>query len=169
MATPTAHLMCGLVGSGKSTYARALATQRRAFFASLDAWMLQLHGLRFHEPEYGPLADRCRLQIWDAASQVMALGHDAVLDWNFWSVTRRRAWRDRIQQAGFGVHVHFIDVPLDVAIARTGDRATLGDPTSYVLTETEVRKHAAIFEPPSEAEGVPVTVVVPTASSEDRS
>jgi predicted kinase len=151
--------MCGLVAAGKSTYARALADEREAFYASLDTWMLQLHGLRFHEPEYGPLSDRCRLQIWEVALQVLGLGHDVVLDWNFWSAARRRDWRERIDAAGFAVWLHVVDVPLDVAISRAAARAAAGDPTSYALTEAEVRQHASIYEPPTADEGIPMTIV----------
>jgi predicted kinase len=157
--TPTAHLMCGLVAAGKSTYARRLAAERHAFYASLDAWMLQLHGIRFHEPEYAPLADRCRLQIWSAAEQVLRLGHDVVLDWNFWNPERRRAWKERIEAAGFGVLLHFVDVPLETAIARAAERAASGDPTSYRLTEADVRHHASIFVPPTDAEDISTTVI----------
>jgi predicted kinase len=156
---PTAHLMCGLVAAGKSTYARALAAERRAFYASLDAWMLQLHGIRFHEPEYAPLADRCRLQIWDAAEQVLRLGHDAVLDWNFWNPERRRIWKDRIEAAGFAAHLHVVDVTVETAIERAARRAELGDPTSYLLSGADVRQHATIFVPPTPDEGIPITVV----------
>jgi predicted kinase len=151
--------MCGLVAAGKSTYARALAAERHAFYASLDAWMLQLHGIRFHEPDYAPLADRCRLQIWYAAEQVLRLGHDVVLDWNFLHPQRRSTWRRRIEDAGFAVHLHFIDVSVETAIARAARRAEQGDPTSYVLTEADVRQHATIFVPPSEDEGIAMTVI----------
>ena len=160
--TPTAHLMCGLVAAGKSTYARRLAAERRAFYASLDAWMLALHGIRFHEPTYGPLADRCRLQIWEVARQVLHLGHDVVLDWNCLHPERRRVWRDRIEAAGFPVLLHFVDVDLDTAIARAAQRAASGDPTSYLLTEEDVRQHATIFVPPTAAEGLAFTVVTQT-------
>lgn len=158
-STPTAHLMCGLVAAGKSTYARALAIERQAFYASLDAWMLQLHGIRFHEPEYAPLADRCRLQIWDAAEQVLGLGHDAVLDWNFWHPERRRAWKGRIEAAGFAVQLYFIDVTVETAIERAARRVEEGDPSSYLLSEADVREHAAIFVRPSQDEGIAMTVV----------
>jgi predicted kinase len=162
--TPTAHLMCGLVAAGKSTYARKLAAERGAFYASLDAWMLQLHGIRFHEPAYGPLADRCRLQIWSVAEQILRLGHDAVLDWNSFHPERRRVWKDRIESAGFPVHLHYIDVSLETAVARAAERAAAGDPTSYVLTEADVRQHASIFVPPSPAEGIATTVVRSTTA-----
>ena len=156
---PTAHLMCGLVAAGKSTYARRLAAERRAFYASLDAWMLQLHGIRFHEPEYGPLADRCRLQIWSVAEQILRLGHDVVLDWNSMHPERRRVWKDRIEAAGFPVHLHYIDVSVETAITRAAERAAGGDPTSYVLSDDDVRQHATIFVPPTPDEGIATTIV----------
>ncbi len=83
---PIVHLLCGLNGAGKTTYARRLAEARGAVRFSLDEWLLTLHpGIRYDAPEYGPLAERGKLLIWDVAGQVLALGHDVVLDWNSWS------------------------------------------------------------------------------------
>jgi predicted kinase len=104
----TVHLLCGLNGAGKSTYARTLPAVR----FSLDEWMLRLYSLPFDDPAYGPLAETVKLLIWDAAQPALARGEDVVLDWNSWSRARRAAWRGRIEAAGHRVVVHHIDLPM---------------------------------------------------------
>jgi predicted kinase len=159
-ARPTVHLLCGLNGAGKTTYARRLAEERDAVRFSLDEWMLRLHSdLRFDASEYGPLAERCKELIWEVARQVLALGHDVILDWNSWSRARRATWHGRAREAGYGTLLHYLDVPLDVAIARAASRAAAGAPGAHVLDAAGVRHLAAIFEVPREDEGLPINTV----------
>src|SRR5215831_19511334 len=40
---PTVHLLCGLNGAGKTTYAVRLAEARGAVRFSLDEWLLMIH------------------------------------------------------------------------------------------------------------------------------
>ena len=46
------HLLCGLLGAGKTTYAKQLATDVGGVRFTLDEWMLRLYGLRHDDPRY---------------------------------------------------------------------------------------------------------------------
>ena len=153
MVQPKVHLLCGLNGGGKTTYARSLPGVR----FSLDEWMLRLYGLPFDDPDYGRLAEACKDVIWSAATQVLTCGVDVVLDWNSWSRERRRTWRARAAAAGYVAVVHYLDVPVEVAVARALSRADKG---SHVLTEADVRHLAALFEPPTADEGMEIKIVM---------
>jgi predicted kinase len=155
---PTVHLLCGLVGSGKSTYARALADRLPAVRFSLDEWMLRLYDERYDSPEYVSKLVPCKELIWDLALEVLRLGHDVVLDWNQWSRERRAEWRTRVERAGYRPVLHWIDVPLRVAIARTTARS---DDHAHVIDEAGVRQHSEIFESPSDDEGLEIRRVSP--------
>lgn len=48
MATPTLHLMCGKIASGKSTLAKALATEHAAILLSEDHWLSRLYPQQIH-------------------------------------------------------------------------------------------------------------------------
>ena len=94
---PTVHLLCGLNGAGKTTYARRLEVERGALRFSLDEWMLRLHpDLRYDAPEHGPLVERCKELIWTIAQQVLALGHDLILHRTGWNRARRATNRSSI-------------------------------------------------------------------------
>lgn len=82
MASPRVHLLCGLVGVGKTTLARQMARDGAAVRFSLDEWMLRLYGLGYEDREYVAKLDGCKALIWDMALQVLATGHDVILDWN---------------------------------------------------------------------------------------
>jgi predicted kinase len=156
---PRVHLLCGLVGAGKTTYARRLAREVPAIRFSLDEWMLRLYELRYDDPRYAGSIDGCTSLIWDTASQVLDLGHDVVLDWNQWSLDRRRVWRHRAERAGYRVVLHHVDVSLDTAIRQTLARAAEGVDGTHRIDEAAVRHFSTIFEPPSLDEGIEIVTV----------
>ncbi|MFP5333680.1 MAG: AAA family ATPase [Actinomycetes bacterium] len=159
MSEPTVHLMVGLNGAGKTTHARRLERQCPAVRFTLDEWMLRLHGLPFDAPEYPELSERCQSVIWDVALQVLATGTDVVLDWNLWSRARRATWRDRVTAAGYHPVLHHVQVPLDLAIRRAEERARRQVDGAHVLTVSDVRHLARIFETPGPGEGMELRVV----------
>lgn len=150
------HLLAGLNGAGKTTLAKELATSLPGVRFSLDEWMLRLHGLAFDDDGYAALADRCRELIWDTAAQVLAADVDVILDWNMWSRKRRA---DAVRRAGaLGVRpqLHYVMVPLDVAVAQAQQRS---DPASHRLTAREVEHMVELFEEPQPDEGFTLHLV----------
>lgn len=151
---PTVHLMVGLNGAGKTTHSRALEVSTPAVRFTLDEWMLRLHDLRFDDERYPALADDCRALIWDVASQVLHGGTDVVMDWNHWSRERRRRSRELAIAAGGVPELHWLQVPIEVAIARA--RSEAGAQHAHRLDEQGIRHLASIFEEPGDDEGMPV-------------
>ncbi len=152
------HLLCGLLGAGKTTYAKQLATDVGGVRFTLDEWMLRLYGLRHDDPRYAARLKRQDL-IWDVAVQVLALGHDVVPDWDQWSWERRARWASRATSLGYNVLLHHLDVPVETAVARVLSRASDGDPFSHKIDEAGVRHFSTIFEPPTVEEGVDILLV----------
>jgi predicted kinase len=153
---PLVHLVCGLNGAGKTTYARELQSTLPAVRFSLDEWMLRMYGLPFDAPGYGELAAHCKDLMWDLAQQVLSAGVDVVFDWNQWSRARRREWHSRATTAGHPVVLHYIRVSLETAISRAEDRARVGTPGSHLLDAHGIRHMASIFEEPTADEGVEI-------------
>lgn len=150
----TVHLLCGLNGAGKTTYAQRLATESLAVRFTLDEWMLRLHGLPYDDPRYAAKAERCKEIIWDVTVQVLAVGVDVVLDWNQWSRERRALWRDKIVAAGHRPVLHYLQVPVETAIARADDRNRAEVRDAHVLDADAIRHLSEIFEPPTSQEGL---------------
>lgn len=154
---PKAHAMCGVVGAGKTTTARRLARELPALRLTLDEWMLKLYGpRRYDDPEYVAAIPRCMDVMWDVAGQVLSLGVSVILDWNHWDETRRADSRRRAAAVGVGLVVHYVEVPLKVAIAQAGARLAAGDAGAHGIDEDGVRHSAAILTPPDPREGVEV-------------
>lgn len=155
--SPEIHLLAGLNGAGKTTFARQLEVSLPAVRFSLDEWMLQLYELRFDDDLYPDRAAKCRALIWDLAGQILHAGTSVVLDWNMWSRARRAEAVERAAALGVRCHLHHVAVPLDVAIQRATDRH---DPRAHRLDADAVRHLAGLFEPPEESEGFVLHVEV---------
>src|SRR5471032_1363858 len=81
---PTAHLICGPTGAGKTTYAIALAARTHAVRFSVEQWAVALFApdkpealsLEWTLERFG----RCEKQIWAIAEPTLMAGTSVVLD-----------------------------------------------------------------------------------------
>ena len=86
---------------------------------------------------------------WEIAVQVAQLGRDVVLDWGFWSRAEREDYRARAAALGLRTELRFLDVPLAELIHRLEWRIRDLRPTSFPVSETELRQWWGTFEPPT--------------------
>ncbi|MEM1331564.1 MAG: ATP-binding protein [Planctomycetota bacterium] len=97
---PTAHLLHGFAGAGRTTLARRLEAERPIVRFTHDEWMHRLYGAN---PEFGSFEDlfsRVDAMIWVYAERLLELGTDVVLDHGFWSRDSRDAARKRVSSLG---------------------------------------------------------------------
>lgn len=92
---PTAHLVFGFLGSGKTTLAKRLELRHSAVRFTPDEWMARLFG---EDPPANTFQDKA-VAIFDIMQPIwvrcLSLGLDVVLDYGFWS----RSERDRVRSA----------------------------------------------------------------------
>ena len=89
-------MLCGLVGSGKTTYARRLEASGCVRLA-IDEWIFERHGrhgVDYNESEYPTHEESARAELDQRLVDLIQQGRDVVLDYGFWS----RQWRDRYKQ-----------------------------------------------------------------------
>lgn len=148
------HAMCGLVGAGKTTVAKQLAVDLPALRLTRDEWMLRLVGGTFDDPSYVAALPTCTALLLEVATDAVRLGMN-VIDWNHWSRAQRAELRDLASALDRPLRVHFVDVPVEVAIARAVRRS---DDYTHALTAHDVRHIAGLLEPPAASEGFDVVI-----------
>ena len=95
---PTVFMLCGLTGSGKTTYAERLEREHSAVRFSVDEWMIALHGHHMPREVFDERLAAIKDLLWDVARRLLALGINVVLDFGFWKRAERLDFKVRAEE-----------------------------------------------------------------------
>jgi len=123
---PTVHLICGQTGAGKTTYARAFAAKNNIVRFSLDEWFSNLFIADLPEEisfEWNiDRIQRCQLQIRQTAEQILACGHDVVMDMSFDTREQRDRYRTWAINLEMDSRLHYVKADPAIRWQRTQQR-----------------------------------------------
>lgn len=150
------HMVCGKIGSGKSTLTRRLAAQPRTVLVSEDDWLARLYPNEIHAiADYLRCAGRLRDAMAVHVEALLVAGTSVVLDFPS-NTTATRAWaRGVFERAGASHRLHYLDVPDAVCKARLRARNLSGE-HPFEATDEEFDQITAHFVAPTVAEGFDV-------------
>ena len=145
--------MCGPAGSGKSTYARRLASEGMVRL-SFDVEMWRRGIASDPPPDVG---DEVEADLQARLLELVAAGTDVVLDFSFWSRQMRDSYRRLLAPTGVIPETVYLATDRETVLKRM--RARRGShPDDFVLTEEVVVRYFDQFEPPTPDEG-PLEVI----------
>jgi predicted kinase len=142
----TVHLVCGFLGTGKSTFARRLADERCAVRFSLDELYLRLFA---DGPTYEldqRALDRLLAALHGLWPEVARAGADVVLDFGFWNRALRDETRALASAVGAETRLYLLRCPDDVAIARCLRRN--GTQGAFLISEKGYHELKSRFDAP---------------------
>jgi predicted kinase len=142
----TVHLVCGFLGSGKTTFAKALASRQSALRFSCDELYLRLFT---DGPTYeldSKSLERLLHVLNDLWPQIAGAGVSVVLDFGFWSRSLRDEVRERARAVGAKVQLYWLHCPDDVAMARCLERN--GQADSFLISAEGFAELKHRFEAP---------------------
>jgi predicted kinase len=147
---PTVHLVCGFLGAGKTTFAKRLASERRAVRFSVDELYLRLFARGpTYELDQAAL-DRLLDTLNTLWPDIAAQGIDIILDFGFW----RRALRDQVRALARAVpaetRLYWLECADEVALARC--LARNGEDGAFLISEAGYHELKPRFEAPAAEE-----------------
>lgn len=141
-------MVCGLPGSGKTTFAKQLAKESRAVRLSPDEWKYAL-GLDYYD---APGRVRLEARLWLLAQELLSLGQSVILENGFWA----REERDELLRVGRSLAVtlelHYLRAPVDELWRRLALRNQAAEPGAVPIKRSDLETWAAQFEAPDPAE-----------------
>jgi predicted kinase len=144
---PCVHLLHGLPGTGKTTFARQLEIETGGVCLSHDAWMVDLYG---HNPPaefFADYHDRVQDLIWKVAAQILGRGIDVILDHGFWTRESRDHARARVKLLGASPRLYQMLCSSDLADARVLRRTAAGGDAVLQINEHALEVFRQRFEP----------------------
>lgn len=141
---PTIHLMVGFIGFGKTTIAKELAKNFSAERLTHDDIMCERYGRRpdnFQE-KYKIVDDFIRQKT----AEYIAQGRDVVLDYGFWTHTKREAYYQWAKTLTDDVFFHVVECDLAVAKERVLMR-TQNENTALMIDEQIFETLLKQYEP----------------------
>jgi len=149
---PTVVLMCGLPGSGKSTYAQRYVDAGYARLSLDEAIWQRLDGRdagRVLEPdEFDALKVEVRLEQRRELADLMASGRDVVVDYTFWSRARRDDYKALIEARGGQWRLVYLAADRDTLAQRIAARNADVGANSVTLSPELFEQYLDRFEEP---------------------
>lgn len=150
--------MCGPAGSGKTTHARGLES---AGFVRLsiddEAWRLGLS----QQPLPEPVAARIEAQLTDRLLDLVRAGVDVVVDFSFWSRSKRLEYRALLAEVEVSAETVYLATTRETVLERVAARRG-AHADDVVLDRATAAHYFDHFEPPTGDEG-PLTVIDDTS------
>ena len=151
----TAHLIHGFIGSGKTTFAKALVeTEANCIRFTHDEWIHRLYGARPPAEQFQDLYERVDSLIWDTALDVLNNNCSVVLDSGFWSLASRQHALTQIESNGYSAQFYAIQCDLETMKSRTLSRSKKPPRDSLWIDVAAFEKLFEQFEPMDSSEDV---------------
>lgn len=159
----TLHLISGLPGSGKTTYAAVLSSESHAVLFSLDRWLITVYGRYSLEvvgsDEHVRRVRACRDLIWFSAGELLQRGTDVILDDGFFLREHRARYATLAASLGATTRTHFVDTPHVELESRLRARNDQLPPHNFYIDPAMLAGFSAIYEQPDASEGIDLVVV----------
>ncbi|MNP06972.1 hypothetical protein D3C76_989780 [compost metagenome] len=144
-------MMCGVAGSGKTTFAQKLEKEGFARL-SIDEDIWATHGrfgVDYPEQNYESYKEESELKLRGELVKLMQTKHHVVVDFSFWQCQRRNDYKQLIEENGGLWELIYLKVEPDELRQRLLIRSERFDANAaFTITEDTLTRFLSGFETP---------------------
>ena len=148
---PVIYLLCGLGGSGKSTYAQKLADTGLQKF-SLDEYVYSLYGrtiTSLPEQVYLEHYRTAKVKLDRKLVSVIKKKQSVVLDYGFWRRDSRDYYKQLVEENGGEWKLIYLKASPEVLLKRLKERNKRTDANAFPVSEAMLLNYIERFEEPN--------------------
>lgn len=146
------YLLCGLPGSGKSTFAQNFAKKNHVATYSSDEWIIRLFGRNFSSDKFAEYQQVARQKILDDAAQKLNQNMNVVLDFGFWKKSDRLAYIQWAKEHHATPYIYYFEEDFKTLSGRLNRRNQELSNPSLIVTDEMLKKFTDEFEVPTSLE-----------------
>jgi hypothetical protein len=145
-------MLCGLPCSGKSTLARKIETERKAFTFAPDEWIVTILGPKHSDMIGFQYSPNVMILINKLRNRLLEIGVDVIIDDGFTSRASRDGMRKMAAELCVNHKLYFLYCAKEILLQRLQIRnANLKDGEVFI-PEYKFKKFLELFEPPDDDE-----------------
>lgn len=151
---PTAYVICGFIGAGKTTFARKLEKETKAIRITKDEWIIKIFGNKITSDKNFERYDKNITELaTDIAFKILKSGKDVIIDEGFWVKSQRDEIKKKILNLGAKPILYFVDCSIEKMKNRVINRSKKPPIDSFEINEKMFDKYLNFWEPPTKEEG----------------
>ena len=144
-------MMCGVCGSGKTTYAKQKEKEGYVRL-SIDEEMWEIYGKKgidYPDDRYDELSEKVEDMLRERLLHLIKDGKDVVIDFSFWNREKRGFYRSVIEEAGGTIELVYMKASKETLQKRLKKRNQhLNANAPFIITEEILEHHYNGFEEP---------------------
>ena len=146
--SPTLFIICGLPGSGKTTYAKQLEQDEHALRLCPDEWMSRLINDGFDESKRAEVEGIMQ----EIAERCLTLGINVILEFGFWAREERDQMRTLAKRAHAKTKLCYLEVAREELLKRLNKRNIEKPEHTFVVNEEQLDSWISLFQAPTKEE-----------------
>lgn len=144
-------MMCGVCGSGKTTYAKQ--KEKEGYIRlSIDEEMWSIYGQKgidYPEKQYDELSEKLEHVLRKTMIDLIKDGKNVVIDFSFWNKDSRNLYKNIIEKMGGTVELVYMKASKEILWKRLQKRnLSLHANSPFVITDEILEHHYNEFQEP---------------------
>lgn len=146
---PIAYVICGFIGSGKTTFARKLEKEKGAIRITKDEWIIKIFGNKITSDnkfaEYDKKVTELAKHI---AFKILESGSDVIIDEGFWAKSQRDDLKKKILDLGAKPILYYVEYSVEKMRERVVNRSKTPPEDSFEISGEMFDSYVKYWEPP---------------------